>query len=136
MAFARGGAAGARPADAAATLKDRFVEESVLLEQTGASLLDFTNSGPVAGPAVVEAVSIPVLGGLGGGPWLDGRVRAVVNAIGYVAAALDGPGDRYADVAQVTFDAIQAYAGDVRAAHQVRGGPASNPKSQTPSPKP
>jgi len=133
---ARYGAAGARPADAAATLKDRFVEESVLLEQTGASLLDFTNSGPVAGPAVVEAVSIPVLGGLGGGPWLDGRVRAVVNAIGYVAAALDGPGDRYADVAQVTFDAIQAYAGDVRAARQVRGGPASNPKSQTPSPKP
>lgn len=47
------------------------------LEQMGAALLDFRHSGPVAGPEVVAAVDIPVLGGLGGGPWLDGRVRAV-----------------------------------------------------------
>lgn len=105
----------------AAELKDRFVAEAMLLERHGAALLDFTNSGPVAGPAVVQAVSIPVLGGLGGGPWLDGRVRAVVNAIGYVAAALDDSVDRYANVAQVTLDAIRAYADDVRAARQVRG---------------
>ena len=45
-----------------------------LLEAAGASLLDFTNSGPAAGSAVVCAVSIPVIGGFGGGPWLDGRI--------------------------------------------------------------
>ena len=45
-------------------------------------MLDFTNSGPVAGPAVVEAVSIPVIGGFGGGPWLDGRVRLAQTALG------------------------------------------------------
>jgi 3-methyl-2-oxobutanoate hydroxymethyltransferase len=107
--------------DIAGELKDQFVAEAVLLEKAGASLLDFTNSGPVAGPAVVHAVSIPVMGGLGGGPWLDGRIRAVVNAVGYLAAALDDTTDRYANVARMTFDAIQKYAEDVRAARQIRG---------------
>jgi 3-methyl-2-oxobutanoate hydroxymethyltransferase len=84
-------------------------------------MLDFTNSGPVAGPEVTAAVAIPVLGGLGGGPWLDGRVRAVMNAIGYVASALDDGADRYANVAQVALDAITTYAGDVRASRQIKG---------------
>ena len=95
-------------------LKDQFVDEARLLQESGASMLDFTNSGPVAGPAVTAAVSIPVLGGLGGGPWLDGRVRAIGNAIGYTAAALDDDVERYANVARITLDAITAYAADVR----------------------
>jgi hypothetical protein len=41
-----------------------------------------------------------VLGGLGGGPWLDGRVRAVHRLLG---------------------DAVAAYVDDVRAARSVRG---------------
>src|ERR1700736_999082 len=53
----------------------KLVEEAKLLEAAGASLLDFTNSGPVAGAAVVGAVKIPVLGGFGGGPWLDRKMR-------------------------------------------------------------
>ena len=109
------------PPELAGDLRDQFVAEATLLERSGASMLDFTNSGPVAGPAVTGAVSIPVIGGLGGGPWLDGRVRAVVHAIGYLAAALDDSGDRYANVARIAFDAIQTYAGDVRAGRKVRG---------------
>ena len=80
----------------------RIVGDATLIEEAGASLLDFRHSGPVAGPAVTNAVSIPVIGGLGGGPWLDGRVRAVVNAIGYTAAALDDTADRYANVARIS----------------------------------
>jgi 3-methyl-2-oxobutanoate hydroxymethyltransferase len=98
-----------------------LVREAKLLEEAGASLLDFRHSGPVAGPAVARAVSIPVIGGLGGGPWLDGRVRAVMNAIGYTASALDDNADRYANVARVAFEAITAYADDVRGGRQVRG---------------
>jgi len=105
----------------AAGLKDQFVSEARLLEEAGASLLDFTNSGPVAGAAVTDAVSIPVIGGLGGGPWLDGRIRAVVAAIGYLAAALDDRTARYANVAQITLDAIMSYADDVRGGLQIRG---------------
>src|SRR5215468_4432641 len=61
----------------------RLVEQARLLECAGASLLDFTNSGPVAGAAVAKAAGIPVIGGFGGGPWLDGRVRLAHTAIGY-----------------------------------------------------
>jgi 3-methyl-2-oxobutanoate hydroxymethyltransferase len=92
------------------------------LEQAGASLLDFRHSGPIAGPKVVDAVTVPVLGGLGGGPWLDGRIRLVHRAIGYAAEALDEAPDAYANVGQVVFDAITAYAADVRGGRQIRGG--------------
>jgi 3-methyl-2-oxobutanoate hydroxymethyltransferase len=70
---------------------------------------------------VTQAVSIPVIGGLGGGPWLDGRVRALVSAIGYTAGALDDTTDRYANVARVALDAVHTYADDVRAGRQIRG---------------
>src|ERR1700687_1027887 len=50
----------------------KLVEEAKLLETAGASLLDFTNSGPVAGAAGVGGVKIPVVGGFGGGAWVGG----------------------------------------------------------------
>ena len=100
----------------------RLVEEARRLEAAGASMLDFTNSGPVAGPAVVSAASIPVIGGFGGGPWLDGRVRMAHAAIGYAASNLDDPAETYANVARTALDAMTEYAGDVRAARQIKGG--------------
>jgi 3-methyl-2-oxobutanoate hydroxymethyltransferase len=103
-------------------MKDELVAQAKRLEQAGATLLDFTNSGPVVGPEVASAVSIPVLGGFGGGPWLDGRVRMAHAAIGYAASGLDDPPDTYANVAQITLDAITAYAEDVRGGRQIRGG--------------
>src|SRR5262245_21525141 len=57
---------------------DHLVAEAKQLEAAGAVMLDFRHSGPAAGPAVTRAVTIPVIGGLGGGPWLDGRVRSLV----------------------------------------------------------
>lgn len=98
---------------------EKLAEEAKRLEEAGASLLDFRHSGPVAGPVVVSAVSIPVIGGLGGGPWLDGRVRMAHAAIGYAASAIDKPGG-YANVAKITLDAIVALAEDVRAARQIK----------------
>lgn len=103
-------------------MTSRLVEEARRLESAGASLLDFQHSGPVAGPAVVAAVKIPVIGGQGGGPWLDGRMRMAHAAIGYAESAIDAKPDTYANVAQITLDAIGAYAEDVRAARQIRGG--------------
>jgi 3-methyl-2-oxobutanoate hydroxymethyltransferase len=102
-------------------MKDQLLEEGRLLEGAGASLLDFTNSGPVAGAEAARTISIPVIGGLGGGPWLDGRVRAVFPAIGYLASALDDGIERYANVAKIALDAIMVYAEDVRNGRQIRG---------------
>jgi len=105
-----------------AAMTAKFVEEATRLESAGASLLDFTLSGPVAGPAVVGEVSIPVIGGLGGGPWLDGRMRMVHAAIGYAASALDSKTETYANVARIALEAITAYTEDVRAGRQIKGG--------------
>jgi 3-methyl-2-oxobutanoate hydroxymethyltransferase len=105
-----------------AELEDAMVGEAKSLEEAGAVLLNFTNSGPVVGAAVAAAVSIPVLGGFGGGPWLDGRMRMAHAAIGYSASALDGAPDTYANVAQITLEAITSYAEDVRASRQLPGG--------------
>jgi 3-methyl-2-oxobutanoate hydroxymethyltransferase len=99
----------------------KLVEEARRLEDAGASLLDFTNSGPVAGAAVVEAVSIPVIGGFGGGPWLDGRVRLAHTAIGYGEKWLDPKTDTYANVAKISLDAFTALIADVRAGRQIKG---------------
>jgi len=105
-----------------AGMTEKLVQDAICLEAAGASLLDFTLSGPVAGPAVVGAVSIPVVGGLGGGPWLDGRMRMAHAAIGYAASALDSKTEAYANVARITLDAMMAYTADVRAGRQIKGG--------------
>jgi 3-methyl-2-oxobutanoate hydroxymethyltransferase len=120
-----GGMANADP-DLATDMKDRLLEEARSLEGAGAALLDFTNSGPVAGPAVATQIAIPVIGGLGGGPWLDGRVRMGFAAIGYLASALDDGVERYANVAQTALDAFKAFADDVREGRQIKG--AARPK--------
>jgi 3-methyl-2-oxobutanoate hydroxymethyltransferase len=108
-------------AELAAEMAAKMVDDAKRLEDAGASLLDFTNSGSVAGEAVVRAVSIPVIGGFGGGPWLDGRMRMAHAAIGYGAASLDSRSENYANVAKTTLDAITALAEDVRAARQIKG---------------
>ena len=105
-----------------ASLTSLMVLDAQRLEAAGASMLDFTHSGPVAGPAVVAAVAIPVLGGLGGGPWLDGRVRMIHAALGYAASAIDNPPDTYAHLAQAALDAITVLVADVREGRQIKGG--------------
>ena len=99
----------------------KLVEEAKLLEDAGASLLDFTNSGPVAGAAVVQAVKIPVIGGFGGGPWLDGRVRLAHTAIGYAEKWLDAKTETYFNGAKAALDAFTALIADARAGRQIKG---------------
>ena len=113
--------AGAPGAQVPESMTGELVAEARRLEDAGASLLDFQNSGPVAGPAVTQAVGIPVIGGAGGGPWLDGRVRLAQTAIGSAAKTLGGPPDSYAHVAQVTLDAFTALIADARAGRHIKG---------------
>lgn len=94
-----------------------LVDHAKRLEDAGASMLDFRHSGSVAGEAVARAVGIPVIGGLGGGPWLDGRMRMALAAIGY----LESPVEQYANVARIAQEALAAYAEDVRAGRQIKG---------------
>jgi 3-methyl-2-oxobutanoate hydroxymethyltransferase len=108
-------------AQASGTAAKKLVAEAKLLEQVGAALLDFTNSGPVAGAAVVKAVAIPVIGGFGGGPWLDGRVRLAHTAIGYAEKWIDSKTDTYVNTAKAALDAFAALIADARASRQIKG---------------
>ncbi|HEX4042367.1 MAG TPA: 3-methyl-2-oxobutanoate hydroxymethyltransferase [Xanthobacteraceae bacterium] len=108
-------------AQASAAAAARLVEEAKLLEAAGAALLDFTNSGPVAGAAVVASVQLPVIGGFGGGPWLDGRVRLAHTAIGYGDKWLESPTDTYFNSAKATLGAFTALIADARAGRQIKG---------------
>ena len=108
-------------AEASAAAAAKLVAEAELLEDAGACLLDFTNSGPIAGAAVAAAVKIPVIGGFGGGPWLDGRVRLAHTAIGYGAKWLDAKTDTYFNSANATLDAFMALIADARAGRQIKG---------------
>ncbi len=108
-------------AQATAEAAAKLVAEAKLLEESGSALLDFTNSGPVAGAAVVNAVKIPVIGGFGGGPWLDGRVRLAHTAIGYAEKWIDSKTDTYVNTARAALDAFSALIADARAGRQIKG---------------
>lgn len=108
-------------AEVPSEMKNQLISEAKLLEAAGAVLLDFTNSGPYVGPAVTTAVSIPVIGGFGGGPWLDGRVRMAHAAIGYGERHIDESIETYANVANTTLEALNAFTEDVRAERQIKG---------------
>jgi 3-methyl-2-oxobutanoate hydroxymethyltransferase len=108
-------------AQASAQTAEKLVGEAKLLEDAGASLLDFTNSGPVAGAAVVQAVRIPVIGGFGGGPWLDGRVRLAHTAIGYAEKWIDSKAETYVNTARAALDAFTQLIADARAGRQIKG---------------
>ena len=99
----------------------KLVDEAQMLEVVGAVALDFTNSGPVAGAAVVQAVKIPVIGGFGGGPWLDGRVRMAHTAIGYAERWIDSKSDTYFNGAKATLAALTALIDDARSGRQIKG---------------
>jgi 3-methyl-2-oxobutanoate hydroxymethyltransferase len=108
-------------AQASAQAAEKLVGEAKLLQDAGACLLDFTNSGPVAGAAVVKAVEIPVIGGFGGGPWLDGRVRLAHTAIGYAEKWIDAKTDTYVNTAKAALEAFGALIADARAGRQIKG---------------
>jgi 3-methyl-2-oxobutanoate hydroxymethyltransferase len=108
-------------AEATPEMAAKLVEEAKTLEREGAAMLDFTNSGPVAGPAVVKAVKIPVIGGFGGGPWLDGRVRLAQTANGSSAKWLDSKTDTYVNTAKLSLEAFKALIEDVRSGKQIKG---------------
>ena len=108
-------------AQATPEMAAKLVDEAKALEREGAAMLDFTNSGPVAGAAVVKAVQIPVIGGFGGGPWLDGRVRLAQTANGSSAKWIDSKADTYVNTAKQSLEAFKTLIEDVRAGKQIKG---------------
>ena len=67
-------------------------------------------------------MKIPVIGGFGGGPWLDGRVRLAHTAIGYGEKWIELQ-DRHLCQRREgsSLDAFTALIADVRAGRQIKG---------------
>jgi 3-methyl-2-oxobutanoate hydroxymethyltransferase len=70
---------------------------------------------------VAAAVKIPVIGGFGGGPWLDGRVRLAHTAIGYGEKWLEATAQTYTNTAKAALTAFTALIADARAGRQIKG---------------
>jgi hypothetical protein len=62
-----------------------------------------------------------VIGGFGGRPWLDGRVRLAHTAIGYSVKWIDSTADTYANGAKAALTAFTALIADARAGRQIKG---------------
>ena len=67
------------------------------------------------------AVKIPVIGGFGGGPWLDGRVRMAHTAIGYAERWIDAKTDTYFNGAKAALSAFTTLIDDARSGRQIKG---------------
>ena len=62
-----------------------------------------------------------MIGGFGGGPWLDGRVRLAQTALGSSAKWLDSHADTYVNTAKLSHNAFKMLVDDVRAGRQIKG---------------
>jgi len=76
----------------------RLLEEAKRLEGCGCILARFHQLRACCRRrGLRKAVGIPVIGGFGGGPWLDGRMRMAHAAIGYAASSIDSQVESYAN---------------------------------------
>ena len=137
MRAVRGAARGAGVAEAAVesgagilSRRNTFLAMAIEVETRRRKLSNVL--GGLSGPAIrpiaarivyecARCVTIPVIGGFGGGPWLDGRVRLAHTAIGYGEKWLDAKTETYANVAKLSLDAFTALIADVRAGRQIKG---------------
>jgi 3-methyl-2-oxobutanoate hydroxymethyltransferase len=62
-----------------------------------------------------------VIGGFGGGPWLDGRVRLAHTAIGYAEKWIDSKTETYVNTAKAALEAFTELIADARAGRQIKG---------------
>lgn len=92
---------------------DLLVQTAVALEEAGASMLDLTRGG-AATDAITKAVRIPVLGGMGTEVTCDGHMRTLFRVAGLGADEVGANRSPYGNVSQVMYDAITAYAADIR----------------------
>ncbi len=116
---------------------DQLVAEAKRLEAAGAALLNFTNSGPVVGAAVAEAVSDAGARRLrrrpvARRPDADGERRDRLRRVGDRRRRRT-PTPTWPSIA---LDAITRYAEDVRAGRQLPGGiPVPRPRPVRPVPE-
>jgi 3-methyl-2-oxobutanoate hydroxymethyltransferase len=92
----------------------RLRDEAVALERAGCFALVLEAMPPEVAAAITETLSIPTIG-IGAGPDCDGQVLVWHDLLGLSQGHLPVFVKRYANLAQATLSALQAYVSDVRA---------------------
>src|SRR5262249_4801822 len=92
--------------------------------------------GPVAGAAVVKAVTIPVIGGVRGGPRLHGPGRPPPTAVGHSGEGVDFQNQAHVDTPEGPRRALTAPSPRPRRGRpdQGRGAPPARPRRRAPGP--
>jgi 3-methyl-2-oxobutanoate hydroxymethyltransferase len=92
----------------------RLRDEAVALERAGCFALVLEAMPPEVAAAITETLSIPTIG-IGAGPDCDGQVLVWHDLLGLSQGHVPVFVKRYANLAQATLSALQAYVSDVRA---------------------
>jgi 3-methyl-2-oxobutanoate hydroxymethyltransferase len=90
-----------------------LLEQAKALEQAGVFLLVLEAIPAPLGAAITRSASIPTIG-IGAGPDCDGQVLVSADLLGLSEPPLPRFVRRYADLATVIRQALEAFAGDVR----------------------
>jgi len=91
----------------------KLLNDAVALEQAGAYAIVLECVPVHLARAITERVSIPTIG-IGAGVYCDGQVQVFHDLLGLYTEFLPKHAKRYANVGDVTREAVRAYAEDVR----------------------
>ena len=92
----------------------RLREDAIALERAGCFAIVLEAMPPQVASRITEAVAIPTIG-IGAGASCDGQVLVWHDLLGLSPGHVPVFVKRYADLAQLTLAALQAYVSDVRA---------------------
>jgi 3-methyl-2-oxobutanoate hydroxymethyltransferase len=94
--------------------QSRLMADALALENAGAFAVLLECVPPSLACAVTRRLRVPVIG-IGSGPDCDGQVLVTHDILGLTGARTPPFAKQYADLGQAISDAVESYAGDVRA---------------------
>lgn len=92
---------------------DKIFEEAHILEESGAFAIVLEKIPSRLGKRITEALTIPTIG-IGAGPWCDGQILVYTDMLGLTVDFNPRFVRRYANLYDLTKDAVRDYCNDVR----------------------
>lgn len=90
------------------------VQDALAVQEAGAQMLLVEAIPPEVGKYITDSLDIPVLS-IGGGPYCDGQLLIVSDAIGQFQAFTPKFVKKYCNVAEMVTEAMKTYVAEVRA---------------------
>ncbi|MDA8226347.1 MAG: 3-methyl-2-oxobutanoate hydroxymethyltransferase, partial [Desulfitobacterium hafniense] len=91
----------------------KLIADAKALEEAGAFAILVEAIPPEVGKIITERANIPIIG-IGGGPYTDGQVLVVHDALGFFGGHVAKFVKQYADLNKIITEALQNYMSDVK----------------------